>query len=70
MSEETQNDKANDHEIEEEEAALDIQVGVENGRVFISFSQRLSMVAMPPDSARTMAKALIGHADEAEKLGG
>lgn len=50
-----------------EESPLDINVGVENGRVFIQFSQMLSIVAMPPDSAETMALALQEHAKEARK---
>jgi hypothetical protein len=47
---------------------LNIQVGVENGKVVILFSQRLSTVGLPPDSARKMAEALILHANQVEEL--
>ena len=47
---------------------LDIQVGVENGKVIIVFSQRLSTVGMPPEAAETMGEALIKHAKEAREM--
>ena len=69
MSENGEENAQPEEPVEEEAPDLDISVGVENGKVFIQFSQRLSIVAMPVESARTMAEALIAHADEAEKMG-
>lgn len=57
-------------ESEQEAPDLDIQVGVENGKVIVVFSQRLSTLGMPPDAADTMGDALKKHAEEARKMAG
>ena len=53
---------------EEDEPELGISVGVENARVIIVFSQRLTTVGMPPDAADKMADALHKHAAEARRM--
>lgn len=52
----------------EEKPTLDIQVGVENGKVITLFSQRLTTFTLPPDDAEKMGLALIHHAKEAREL--
>lgn len=54
--------------VADEAPDLNIQVGVENGKVIIVFSQRLSTVGMPPDAAETMAEALMRHAKDAREM--
>ncbi len=72
MTEETtdpQETTATDEDAVADEAPdLNIQVGVENGKVIIVFSQRLSTVGMPPDAAETMAEALMRHAKDAREM--
>lgn len=53
---------------EDDEPELGISVGVENARVIIVFSQRLTTVGMPPDAADKMADALHKHAEEARRM--
>lgn len=47
---------------------LDIKMGVENGKVVVLFSQRLTIFGLPPDAAEEMGQAMIQHAAEARKL--
>ena len=44
------------------------KVGVENGKVLILFSERLTVVGYSPADARILAKALKKHAIEAENM--
>ena len=44
------------------------KVGVENGKVLILFSERLTVVGYSPADARVLAKALKAHAIEAEGM--
>ena len=44
------------------------KVGVENGKVLIMFSERLTVVGYSPKDARTLAKALKTHAIAAENM--
>ena len=44
------------------------KVGVENGKVLIMFSEKLTVVGYSPAGARTLAKALKKHAIEAENM--
>lgn len=44
------------------------QVGVENGKVLILFTEKLNVVGYSPKDARTLAKALKKHAIEAENM--
>jgi hypothetical protein len=44
------------------------QVGVENGKVLIMFSQKLTVIGYSPEDARTLSKALKAHAIEAENM--
>lgn len=52
----------------EEKPKLSIQVGVEEGKVIVLFSQRLTTFTLPPDDARKMGEALIHHSNEAQEL--
>ncbi len=52
----------------EEKPKLSIQVGVENGKVIVLFSQRLTTFTLPPDDAEKMGLAMIHHAKEAQAL--
>jgi len=52
----------------EEKPKLSIQVGVEEGKVIVLFSQRLTTFTLPPDDAEKMGLALIHHAKEAQAL--
>ncbi len=52
----------------EEKPKLNIQVGVENGKVITLFSQRLTSFTLPPDDAEKMGLAMIHHAKEAQAL--
>ncbi len=54
----------------EEKPKLNIQVGVENGKVITLFSQRLTTFTLPPDDAEKYGEALIHHAQEARELSG
>ena len=47
---------------------LNIQVGVENGRVIVVFSQALTTFTLPHEEAYKMGGAMILHADEAKAL--
>ncbi len=47
---------------------LGISVGVENGKVIILFSEKVTTVGLPPNAARKFAKALKKHAIEAENM--
>lgn len=44
------------------------QVGVENGKVLILFSERLTVIGYSAADARILAKALKKHAIEAEDM--
>ncbi len=44
------------------------QVGVENGKVLILFTEKLTVVGYSPKAARKLAKALKAHAIEAENM--
>lgn len=44
------------------------KVGVENGKVLIMFSEKLTVVGYSPKDARKLAKALKKHAIEAENM--
>lgn len=52
----------------EEDTGLGIQIGVENGDVIVLFSQTLSTLGLPPDSAEKLGNALLHHASEARRL--
>lgn len=52
----------------EEKPKLDIQVGVEDAKVIVLFSQRLTTFTLPPDDAEKMGLAMIHHAKEARAL--
>ena len=47
---------------------LSIQVGVENGRVIVVFSEALTTFSLPHEEAYKMGGAMILHADEAKAL--
>jgi hypothetical protein len=49
---------------------LGISVGVEDGKVIIVFTQRLTTVGMPAEAAEKMANALLKHAAEARAMRG
>ncbi len=51
-----------------ESEGVGTQVGVENGKVLIIFSEKLNVVGYAPKVARTLAKALKKHAIEAENM--
>jgi hypothetical protein len=53
---------------EEIKPTLSIQVGVENGKVIVLFSQRLTTFTLPPEDAEKMGMAMIHHAEEAKAL--
>ena len=44
------------------------QVGVENGKVLIFYSEKLNVVGYAPKAARKLAKALRAHADAADAM--
>ena len=44
------------------------KVGVENGKVLIMFSEKLTVVGYSPKDARTLAKALKRHAKAADNM--
>ena len=44
------------------------KVGVENGKVLIMFSEKLTVIGYSPKAARELAKALKKHAIEAENM--
>lgn len=44
------------------------QVGVENGKVLIMFSEKLTVIGYSPADARILSKALKKHAIEAENM--
>ena len=44
------------------------QIGVENGKVLIMFSEKLNVVGYSPKGARKLAKALRKHADAADTM--
>jgi hypothetical protein len=52
----------------EEKPKLNIQVGVEEGKVIVLFSQRLTTFTLPADDAEKMGLAMIHHAKEAQAL--
>jgi hypothetical protein len=52
----------------EPKAPLSIQVGVENGRVIVIFSEALTTFSLPHEEAYKMGGAMILHADEAKTL--
>ena len=66
----TENESKDGTEISstEEKPKLSIQVGVEEGKVIVLFSQRLTTFTLPPNDARKMGEALIHHSNEAEEL--
>lgn len=51
-----------------DDEGLGISVGVENGKVIILFSEKVTTVGLPPEAARKFAKALKKHAIEAENM--
>lgn len=55
-------------ETTEEKPKLNIQVGVEDAKVIVLFSQRLTTFTLPPDDAEKMGLAMIHHAKEAQAL--
>ena len=46
---------------------LKIQVGVENGKVIVIFSEKLTTFTLPCDEAEKMADAIYHHATEARE---
>ena len=52
----------------EPKAPLSIQVGVENGRVIVIFSEALTTFSLPHEEAYKMGGAMILHADEAKAM--
>ena len=53
---------------EETKPTLSIQVGVENAKVIVLFSQRLTTFTLPPDDAEKMGLAMLHHAKEAREI--
>ncbi len=51
-----------------EDGGFGISVGVENAKVIILFSEKVTTVGLPPKAARKFAKALKKHAIEAENM--
>lgn len=51
-----------------EKEGVGTKVGVENGKVLIMFSERLTVVGYSPKDAKTLAKALKKHAIAAENM--
>ncbi len=51
-----------------EDQGVGTKVGVENGKVLIMFSEKLTVVGYSPKGARTLAKALKKHAIAAENM--
>ena len=51
-----------------ENQGVGTKVGVENGKVLIMFSEKLTVVGYSPKAARGLAKALKRHAIEAENM--
>lgn len=66
----TENESKDGTEISstEEKPKLSIQVGVEEGKVIVLFSQRLTTFTLPPEDAEKMGMAMIHHAEEAKAL--
>ena len=46
---------------------LQIQVGMENGKVIVIFSEKLTTFTLPWDEAEKMADAIYHHAAEARE---
>ncbi len=46
---------------------LQIQVGMENGKVIVIFSQKLTTFSLPWDEAEKMADAIYKHAADARE---
>jgi len=57
-----------DEKVIEDQTGVGTKVGVENGKVLILFSERLTVVGYSPKAARKLAKALKKHAIEAEDM--
>ena len=55
-------------QVENDQTGVGTKVGIENGKVLILFSERLTVVGYSPEDARTLAKALKKHAIEAEAM--
>ena len=53
---------------EQTDQGVGTQVGVENGKVLIMFSEKLNVVGYSPKAARKLAKALKKHAIAAENM--
>lgn len=51
-----------------ENEGVGTQVGVENGKVLIFFSEKLNVVGYSPKATRKLIKALKKHAIEAENM--
>ena len=51
-----------------EDIGVGTKVGVENGKVLIMFSEKLTVVGYSPEAARGLAKALKKHAIAAENM--
>lgn len=52
----------------EQTEGVSTQVGVENGKVLIIFSEKLNVVGYSPKATRKLIKALKKHAIEAENM--
>ncbi len=50
------------------EEGVGTKIGIENGKVLIMFSEKLTVVGYSPKDARKLAKALKKHAIEAENM--
>ena len=66
----TENDSKDETETSstDEKPKLNIQVGVEDAKVIVLFSQRLTTFTLPADDAEKMGLAMIHHAKEAQAL--
>lgn len=53
--------KLNEHD----QGEIDIMIGMENGRVILSFPKPMVWIGMPPDMAANIGVALIQRAREA-----
>lgn len=53
---------------EQTDEGVGTQVGVENGKVLIFFTEKLNVIGYAPKAARKLAKALRRHADEADSM--
>ena len=51
-----------------ESEGVGTKIGVENGKVLIMFSEKLTVVGYSPKAAKKLAKALKKHATEAENM--